>query len=495
MEEQALFDGILLLEDDTSHALIIKRALTAHGAEIKHASTLAEALTILNGWQPDLIISDLHLPDAVGVKDLGVLIERDVPLIVLTSSTSWSDAVAAMKAGAKDFIVKDFGTEFSESIGLALSRVYASTKLMEERQKLLREMETLRITIENSSDGLAVVGVDGEIRYSNRSFKNFALKCGAVGENISDLFSEKVSKHKELTESIKSHLTTLEANAVWHREVLFCDDAAAYDLSLAAVSDTATGGWVVWIRDITENKRREKFQREMLSTTTHDLKGPLGAISLSAEILEDLTEKGSKVNEIALRIGSSAQGMINLINEFLSTRRLQEGNFIMKPADTSLKEAIDNVSANYMTIAAAKGVTFNLCDCGDERVFLDRVGFERVLGNLLNNAFKFTPRGGSVTLSYGECDDGGIRVDVSDTGSGMEPSEVTQIFQRFTRLERHNSVAGSGLGLSVVKSIVTAHGGNIEVTSKLGQGTTMRVTFPKNPPVNEHGELIALDFV
>ena len=76
----------------------------------------------------------------------------------------------------------------------------------------------------------------------------------------------------------------------------------------------------------------------------------------------------------------------------------------------------------------------------------------------------------------------------------MEPSEVSKLFARFSRLDKHREVAGTGLGLFVVKSIVTAHGGNIEVTSKVGKGTTFDTIFPKAPPVNERGELISLDF-
>jgi signal transduction histidine kinase len=76
----------------------------------------------------------------------------------------------------------------------------------------------------------------------------------------------------------------------------------------------------------------------------------------------------------------------------------------------------------------------------------------------------------------------------------MEPAEVQRVFERFSRLDRHRDVAGSGLGLFVVKSVVSAHGGDIEVTSKVGEGTTIGVTFPANPPVNDRGEIISLDF-
>ena len=87
-----------------------------------------------------------------------------------------------------------------------------------------------------------------------------------------------------------------------------------------------------------------------------------------------------------------------------------------------------------------------------------------------------------------------IQIRVQDSGCGMEPAEVRKIFERFTRLERHIETAGSGLGLFVVKSIVSAHGGRIDVTSQVGHGSVFEVTFPFKAPVNERGELISLDF-
>ena len=496
MEKQDLFEKILLVEDDPAHALIIKRALNNFCSNIEHKTTLREAESMIPDFNPDLIISDLHLPDSKGIQDVSSLVNSGIPLLVLTSSTAWKDAVDAMKYGAQDFIVKDFGENFVEAMRVALTRVSSAVQLLNEKKKLLRQMEALRVTIENSNDGLAIIDPNGIITYANKSFKNFVLKCGEETNQITSIFSDKVQKATELRESIKNHLTTLEVGTVWHSEVCIKDDATAYDFSLTALSKESTdAGWVVWVRDTTEIKRREKFQREMLSTTTHDLKGPLGAISLSAEVLENMTEKGSRVNDIALRIESSAQGAINLIEEFLSTRRMQESNFIMKPAEVFLEDVLSKVTINYQAIATARGIEFQVEDTKGISANIDSMGVERVLSNLLNNAFKFTSRGGKVGLKSGKNEDGGVWIEVSDTGTGMEPSEVTQIFQRFTRLERHNAIAGTGLGLSVVKSIVDAHGGNIEVTSKINHGTTFKLIFPSQPPVNEHGELIALDFV
>ncbi len=251
---------------------------------------------------------------------------------------------------------------------------------------------------------------------------------------------------------------------------------------------------MVWLKDISEQKRRERFQRDILSTTTHDLKGPLGAVITGGELLQEILEVNQKPYEIALRMTSAARVVVNLIDEFLSAHRLQEGNFILKPGQFNLTELFEEPQANFETIARARGLALSF-EISDQTsiVCIDKLGFGRVLGNLLSNAIKFTPKQGSIRVSARV--DQEFHVSVSDTGSGMEASEVQRMFERFSRLKKHeHSVEGTGIGLFVVRCIVEAHGGSVQVTSTPGQGTSFELSFPLQPPVNERGELICLDF-
>jgi two-component system, OmpR family, phosphate regulon sensor histidine kinase PhoR len=500
--ENVNFHSVLLVEDEPAHVLLIKRALKEFSGEIQHAENLASALTLLESYQPDLIITDLNLPDSMGVTHIEQLRQKgsDAPIVVLTSSTSLQDAVEAMQLGARDFMVKNFDGNFREVLGLSLSRLYHSLMVEYERGKLQREMDGLRLAIENSNDAFAVVDSSGQIQYSNRSFDHFVKRCGGESSDLHSLFSDKVKGFKALHSSLAENLRSLPQGAVWNTEVGFCEDNnMAFDLSLSVIDSQdqlekgSAGRVVLWVKDISEVKRREKFQREILSTTSHDLKGPLGAISLSSEMLAEMLEQGTRPYEIALRVGSSAQGAINLIDEFLSARRLEEGTFILKPTLQNIESLISEVVANFSTIAAARKIDLSIDVESRAEACVDKMGFSRVLGNLLSNALKFTPKDGRVWVR-GKTLEEELLVEVEDTGSGMEASEIQKVFERFSRLERHNDVAGTGLGLFVVKSIISAHGGKIDVTSQVGRGTTFRLNFPYNPPVNERGELIALDF-
>lgn len=502
MPDYSLFQRVLLLEDEPAHAMLVKRALREYVGEIADAQTLAAALEKLPRLNPDLIISDIHLPDSSSVSHVRDLSSRSggVPIIVLTSSNSLQDAVEAMKLGARDFIVKNFEGDFKEALVFSLSRIHASVLIEAEKTELQRKLQVLRVAIENSNDGLAVVDSDLKTAYSNRSFDTFVKLCGGQSGGLLELFSQEVNNAAALQGKLEHNLRELLPGSVWSTEVTFSSDKArAFDFSLSVVEpqgDRELPGreFVIWVRDITEEKRRQKFQREILSTTTHDLKGPLGAISLSAELMRDMLKGQEKPFELALRVESSARSALNLIDEFLSARRIQEGTFILKPAIQEIDAAAADVIREFSAQAAAKKLEVSYCcQPPDLKWQLDRLGFVRVLSNILSNAVKFTPRGGKIEISISAAD-AGLCLRVADNGSGMEPSEVQKIFDRFSRLEKHSDTAGSGLGLFVVKSVVTAHGGKIEVTSKAGHGTAFSVYFPAHPPVNERGELISLDF-
>lgn len=500
-EPSPLFPTVLLIEDEPAHALLIRRHLKPFVGRVEHVDRFGRTAEAAAATPPDLIITDLNLPDCTGLAHVGQLIEMfpTLPVVVLSSSTNLKEAVEAMRLGARDYLVKNFDNQFGEVLGLALRRVRAAIAAEAEQARLRREIEVLRVAIANSPDGLAVFRGEGVVGYRNRAFELFAEETGGNVEAIATLIGDAVVKEDQLRKDLTERYTSMSTGSSWATQVLFKERKdRAHELTLSVLTeDDADVGMrvgVLWVRDSSEQMRREKFQREILATTTHDLKGPLGAITLSAEMAFEMAPIEGRLRDILVRISSSARSATNLIEEFLSARRIQEGSFILRPQPCDVGELAREVLEDYVTIAKSRSIEIRL-DAGENlpAVMVDRSGFGRVLSNLLSNATKFTRKGGTIDVrlrSGGE----ELLLEVQDSGTGMEPAEVQRIFDRFSRLDKHQDVAGSGLGLFVVKSIVAAHGGRIDVWTKLGEGTKFTLVFPQRPPMNERGELIALDF-
>lgn len=492
--DNQLFDRVLIIEDNDSHAMLVTRAVRSFVNSVRHAASLQAAREALREFTPDLVLTDLYLGDANRADLVRAICEAlpSVPVIVLTSSSSLEDAVAAMKVGARDFIVKTFDDQFKEALSFALKRVADLYTLERERLRLQAELALLQRAIESSDDALGVIdGDDGSIRYANQSF----TRVVGGGDSFFNLLAARFAKGEQLAVIAREKMQQLSPGSVWQSQLSSTEEPVAhYDVTFSVLAAGNRRGIVVWLRNVTEQRRRERFQREILSTTTHDLKGPLGAILLSTELLSEALPADSKERQLAVRIGSSAQNALDLIEEFLSARRIQEGTFVLKPSAQDLTTLIDEVIEAHRNMADARDITLQMGSLTvTEPLMVDRSGFLRVLGNLVNNALKYTPKGGRVEVHAFERP-GMVHVQVRDTGSGIEPSEVVRIFERFSRLDKHRDVAGSGLGLFVVKSVVAAHGGTVEVTSKVGEGSIFDVGFPTKPPVNERGELIVLDF-
>lgn len=496
--DEILFSSALLVEDEAAHALLIERGLRGLVSTIVKVSSIGQARERLLGGAFDVIISDLNLPDARGDEAVVAIREvaRKTPLLVLTSSSALGDAVSAMRAGASDFLVKNFDPSFRDIVRLALSRLRGILKAEQERAQATRDRDLLQEAIENSNDGLAVIDRDGKVRHCNSGFAAFLAGLGVTSRNVFDIPLDSVERGDELIQKLRERVDNLEPGGVWTTEFTrLGDEDVAFDISLSGARGHSTERSIVlWVRDIRERKRREKLQREILSATTHDLKGPLGAISVSCDVLLDKPNPDERTHALLERISTSASAAINLIEEFLSMRRIEDGAFIMHPVRAEVDTIVSRVVESFALTAKTRSIDLAFSSGAAGLIgCVDPLGFERVLSNLVTNGIKFTPKGGSVRVNLAR-GVGGIVLSVSDTGSGMEPSEAQRLFARYARLTTHNRVAGSGLGLFIVKCIVNAHGGTIDVSSTPGKGTVFEVFLPDLPPCNERGEVLCLDF-
>jgi heavy metal sensor kinase len=218
--------------------------------------------------------------------------------------------------------------------------------------------------------------------------------------------------------------------------------------------------------------------REMTDNLAHDLRSPLGRIRASAEMI--LTSAGSMAEAEAM-VATTAEEcdrLLEMINTTLDIAEAESGAAKLKLADIDLVELVGDAVELFQPLAEDKQVTIALDLPSDGRIRGDRQRLQRVVANLVDNAVKYTPSSGRVTIKL--ADEGErLKLSIEDTGVGISPNETARIFERFYRCDRSRSELGNGLGLSLALAFVRVHGGDITVDSAPERGSTFTVVLPR----------------
>jgi PAS domain S-box-containing protein len=265
------------------------------------------------------------------------------------------------------------------------------------------------------------------------------------------------------------------------------------------------------LRDVTREQEVDRMKSEFVSLVSHELRTPLTSIKGYVDLLLDgdageLTEEQQEYLGI---IKNNADRLIALINDLLDVSRIESGKIELQRGPLDLARLIHGVADSFRPSIEAKGQHLTLdLEGGHESsqegrdstllptVLVDADRVTQILTNLLSNAYKYTPAGGSISVrAYTEGDH--VRVDVQDTGIGLSTEEQSQIFTRFFRARNRTTqeVGGTGLGLPITRSLVEMHGGKITVSSSPGQGSTFSFTLPvaraqAEPEASSHSVLI-----
>jgi signal transduction histidine kinase len=223
-----------------------------------------------------------------------------------------------------------------------------------------------------------------------------------------------------------------------------------------------------------------RHKSEFLANMSHELRTPLNAIIGFSEVM--LTDMFGQLNpkqrEYQEDVLSSGQHLLTLINDILDLSKIEAGRMELEVTTFSLGGAIDNGLTIVRERASRHGITLQAIVPKDlPQIEADERKVKQILYNLLSNAAKFTPDGGRVHVRA-RAENGGVRVDVQDTGIGIAPEDQSRIFQEFQQVGRERSREGTGLGLTLSKRLVELHGGKIWVESALGKGSTFSFTLP-----------------
>lgn len=238
----------------------------------------------------------------------------------------------------------------------------------------------------------------------------------------------------------------------------------------------------VLIEDITQQRVADRSRNSFVAQATHELRTPLTNIRLYVEQAVDEGEADPQLRAQALNvINSEARRLERIVADMLSVSEIEAGSLSIRPGDVRTDALFDDLTNDYAAQATEKSIEL-MFDIPPKMpvIHADRDRLGQALHNLVGNALKYTPPGGKVTVRVEVPEQGGLVVHVIDTGIGIDPEECERIFDRFYRANdrRIAHVTGSGLGLALAREIARLHGGDIEVESKLDQGSTFTLTLP-----------------
>jgi PAS domain S-box-containing protein len=245
-------------------------------------------------------------------------------------------------------------------------------------------------------------------------------------------------------------------------------------------------GFIFVATDMTQAREFARLKDEFVGLISHELRTPLSSILGYLELMRDddespLSEEQLQYLGVAER---NAHRLLRLVGDLLFTAQVESGRFPIDITDAELRSVVAASVESATPVAATAGVEL-VCDVPDEPVEVrgDTVRLGQAVDNLVSNALKFTPRGGTVTVSLRREGEEAV-VAVTDTGIGIPAVELSQLSQRFFRASTatRNAVPGVGLGLTITKAIVTAHGGRLDIASEEGVGTSISLRLPVETP-------------
>jgi PAS domain S-box-containing protein len=350
-------------------------------------------------------------------------------------------------------------------------------------QKALLESQT-----EASIDGILVVSGGREILSFNRRYvEMWGLSEGVMESGTGEDVLRVVQEQVEDPEGFRGRVEHLyeHPEEEGHEEIPL-KDGRVFDRYSAPVkgADGTYYGRVWYFRDITERKRIEealarslRSKTDFLADVSHELRTPLTVIRSNAEVGLEL-ERGCVHGRMLEEIAKESQRMSRMVEDLLFIARSDSDSPPLEPEVVEAAPFLAGLAERAEALARERGAVFEARLGGEGRLRVDPARIEQAVLILMDNAAKYGPPGGSVTLSSA-AEPGGLRIEVADRGPGIPEAELAHVFERFYRLKSNGGRGqGAGLGLSIARTIAELHGGRIEAASRPGEGTTMSLHLP-----------------
>jgi two-component system, OmpR family, sensor histidine kinase ResE len=340
---------------------------------------------------------------------------------------------------------------------------------------LSQEKEQLASILSSMADGVITFNRDGTILVTNPPADRFlqywyyekgdySINTEAIPSKVMELFQLAVNTEKDQIGEI-----SLQGR---HWVILVSP----------LYSNQFIRGAVAVVRDMTEERKMDKLRQDFIANVSHELRTPISMLQgYSEAIVDDIAETEEDKREMAKIIYDESLRMGRLVNELLDLARMEATQIQLTIEDVHLSSFINRIIRKFQGLAKEKDINLKSDAIGEDLHFsFDPDRIEQVLTNLIDNAFRHTPVGGSVNLTMIN-EDKGITMEVKDSGSGIPEEDLPFVFERFYKADkaRTRGRAGTGLGLAIAKNIIEGHHGHISVQSKLDHGTTFSFFLPR----------------
>jgi len=447
--------GDILIVDDTPDNLnFLARVLSEKGYKVRAVTTGAQALVAAQLRPPDLVLLDINMPGMDGFEVCTHLQAdeklKGIPIIFLSSLADTEDKLKAFSLGGVDYVTKPF------QIAEVQARVETHFKLhrfqldLEKRNQ--NQAANHEAVLNNIADGVLVLDPQGNLLSANP-----ALLSMIPEEDLQEIIAAPLEK-------------TIE----WKHKIFAVTTAPVPDVGTVAV-----------FRDETRRHEIERTKDSMLATASHELRTPLTAMMNYIEMMIAFTQMGrvntDEFNEYLNRALENGQRLHRLVLAILDQAQIHAGRIELKKQTFNLPALFETTRQLLNSLILKKNLSYELTIHPDvpNEIIGDADRLQQVLVNLVGNAIKFTEQGGVQVVVH--CQDAEtLTIAVSDTGPGIPAEQLPDIFEAFRRSSDYvyRDHQGAGLGLSIVKEIVTRMGGHISVLSEVGVGSVFTVTIP-----------------
>lgn len=484
---------ILIIDDEKVIREGVERALSGRNYDISKAENGERGIEMMKESRYDIVLLDLMMP---GIDGFGVLEwikenQAHIQVIVITGFATVSKAVTAMKQGAFDFVGKPFTPDY---IRIVVERAIEKINLRAETQKL-REERTLSLeAIQKEQSRLKTVFGCMVEAVMITDTDSVVVHHNPAAIKLLEIQTDPVIG-KPLDDSIQDQNAVAMVSETLAKGIIVTREFAPGSISrkyLRAHSSPVTSrkgkilGSVISFEDISTHKEINQMKSDFVAMVAHELKSPLASIEQMIYALQTNCEHEAinACNALHSRMTTRTKDLLRLIDNLLNLSKLENGTMIFNLEPIRGHEILEDIVEIAAPQAEGKNITIDYSPCSDDWWFkVDYDHIRTAFMNIVSNAIKYTPEGGNLVIrTY--INGGLANLTVKDSGIGISDADLPHIFDRFFRVKgkatRH--ITGSGLGLSLVKEVVDAHQGYIEVISEPNQGTTFTLSFPLSDP-------------